>query len=110
MHDMSIKTESFTASSNVSLFTSITSILITVSLILLAISSLIFKPTPPASVAKSFVKEIVLGLLSVISSRAVPPPFLGSGFAAGGGAFLAAAAFGSTGTADSGGFGSSPSI
>jgi len=73
-------------------------------------SSLILRPRPPASAAKSLVRVIILGLLSVISSSA-PPAFLGSAFPAGAGAFFAAAAaLGSRAATGSGGFGSSPSI
>ena len=110
MHEISIATESLIDSSWVSLLTSYTSILMYVSAMRLANSSLILTPTPPISLAKSFVNVIVRGLLSVISSRAAPPPFFGSGFAAGAGAFFAAAALGSMGAALSGGLGSSPSI
>ena len=108
---MSMNTLSLNVSSRVSLLTSETSILILASAIFLATSSFIFRPAPPASAARSFTSEIVLGRLSVISSRAPVYPFFGSGLAAAGAGFLApAAALGSLKIEVSRGLGSSPSI
>jgi len=109
-HEISSVTESLNYSSWVSRLTSQTSILIRAVDSFFATSSFILRPAPPASAAKSFVKVMVLGLLSVISSRA-PAGFFGSGLAYAGGGFLAAAAdLGSTTATGSTGFGSSPSI
>jgi hypothetical protein len=106
MHERSIRIVSLNFSSYVSLITSITSIFIKVEANFLATYSVILIPVGPCSTENSFVKEIYLGRLSVISSSA--PPFLGSGLAAAAG-FLAGAPP-LTGTSGSTGFGSSPSI
>jgi len=104
--DRSILMTSFTLSSRFSLLTCITSTFIYPSANLLATSSLIRMPCPPASCPKSFWRVTVLGRLSVISSSA--PPFFGSGLA-GTACFFGGAPF-YTIYRSSAGFGSSPSI